>query len=215
MNLQSTRTRLVFGGAILAVALLAGSTFKAQAQSSSGRWLHVRVDNPDDKGEMVRVNVPIALAEILVSSVDHDQLHHGHVNIGHHADLNGVDLRAMLDAVRTAPDGEFVSVKNRDQDIHVSKQNGYLLVRVSDSNRKGERDRGKETSKDNKDTQEVMVRVPLSVVDALVASSKGSDDLDVGAALRALATHGDTDLVNIKDGRQTVHVWLDSKNDGD
>jgi len=212
MNLRSTSTRVLLGGAILAVALLAGSTFKAQTQSSSGRWLHVRVDNPDDKGELVRVNVPIVLAEILVSSVDHDQLHHGHVNIGRHADLNGVDLRAMLDAVRTAPDGEFVSVKNRDQDIHVSKQNGYLLVRVNDSNHKGRKDGNKESSGD---TQEVLVRVPLSVVDALVASSKGSDDLDVAAALRALATHGDTDLVNIKDGRQTVHVWLDSKNDGD
>jgi hypothetical protein len=203
MNFRSTRTRLAFGGAILAVALLAGSVFKVQAQSPQ-QWLHVRVDNPDDKGEMVRVNVPIALAELLVSSVDHDQLHHGHVNIGHHADLNGVDLRAMLDAVRTAPDGEFVSVKNRDQDIRVSKQNGYLLVHVNDSNRKNDKDR-----------QEVQVRVPLSVVDALVASSKGGDDLDIGAALRALEAHGDTDLVNVKDGRQTVHVWLDSKNDGD
>jgi hypothetical protein len=203
MNFRSTRTRLAFGGAILAVALLAGSVFKVQAQSPQ-QWLHVRVDNPDDKGEMVRVNVPIALAELLVSSVDHDQLHHGHVNIGHHADLNGVDLRAMLDAVRTAPDGEFVSVKNRDQDIRVSKQNGYLLVHVNDSNRKNDKDR-----------QEVQVRVPLSVVDALVASSKGGDDLDIGAALRALAAHGDTDLVNVKDGRHTVHVWLDSKNDGD
>jgi hypothetical protein len=202
MNLRSTSTRLILGGAILAVALFAGSTFKAQAQTSSNRWLHVRVDNPGDKGEMVRVNVPIALAEILVSSVDHDQLHHGHINLGHNADLNGVDLRAMLDAVRTAPDGEFVSVKKTDQDIHVSKQNGYLLVRVNDSSH-------------SKDKQEVQVRVPLTVVDALVASSKGSDDLDVGAALRALATHGDSDLVNIKDGRQTVHIWLDSKNDGD
>jgi len=212
MNLRSTSIRVLLGSAILAVALLAGSTFKAQAQSSSNRWLHVRVDNPGDKGELVRVNVPIALAEILVSSVDHDQLHHGHVNIGHHADLNGVDLRAMLDAVRTAPDGEFVSVKNRDQDVHVSKQNGYLLVRVNDSNHKGHKDGNKESSGD---TQEVQVRVPLSVVEALVASSKGSDDLDVAAALRALAAHGDTDLVNIKDGRQTVHVWLDSNNDGD
>jgi len=203
MNFRSTRTRLALGGAILAVALLAGTAFKVQAQSTQ-RWLHVRVDNPDDRGEMVRVNVPVALAELLVSSIDHKQLQHGHVNIGDHADLNDVDLRAMLDAVRTAPDGEFVSVKNRDQDVRVSKQNGYLLVHVNDSNRKSDRDR-----------QEVQVRVPLSVVEALVASSKGGDDLDIGAALRALAAQGDTDLVNVKDGRQTVHVWLDSKNDGD
>jgi hypothetical protein len=201
MNLRSTWTRLALGGAILAVALLAGSTFKTQAQSTE-RWLHVRVDNPDDKGEMVRVNVPLALAQLLVSSVDHDQLHHGHINIGHHADLNGVDLKAMLDAVRSAPDGEFVSVKSRDQDVRVSKQNGYLLVHVNNSDGKREKER-----------QEVQVRVPLTVVDALVASSKGGNDLDVGAALRALAAHGDTDLVNVKDGKQTVHVWLDSKND--
>jgi hypothetical protein len=204
MNLRSTGFRVAFGGAVLAVALLAGSTFKAQAQSTSERWIHVRVDNPDDKGEMVRVNVPIALAAILVSSVDQKELHHGHINISKHADLNGVDLRAMLDAVRTAPDGEFVSVKNRDQDVHVSKQNGYLLIRVNDSNRK-----------DGKDKQEVDVRVPLAVVDALVASSKGSDDLDIGAALRALANHGDMELVNVKDGKETVRIWLDSKNDGE
>jgi hypothetical protein len=203
MNLRSTSTRIAFGAAVLAATLLAGSTFKAQAQTPQ-RWLHVRVDNPDDKGEMVRVNVPMALAEILVSSVDHDQLHHGHINISHHADLNGVDLRAMLDAVRSAPDGEFVSVKNHDEDVHVSKQNGYLLIRVNDANRK-----------DGKGKQEVDVRVPIAVVDALIASSKGSDDLDVGAALRALAAHGDTELVNVKDGKETVRIWLDSKNDGD
>jgi hypothetical protein len=202
MNLRSTSLRIALGGAILVVALLAAPTYKAQGQSSQ-RWIHVRVDNPDDKGEMVRVNLPIALAQILVSSVDHDQLHHGHVNIGH-ADINGVDLRAMLDAVRSAPDGEFVSVKSHDQDVHVSKQNGYLLVHVNGSDRK-----------DKGDKKEVQVRIPIPVVDALVASSKGSDDFDVAATLHALAAHGDTDLVSIKDGRQTVHIWLDSKNDGD
>ena len=203
MNLRSTSTRLALGAAVLATGLLAGTMFKTQAQASQ-RWLHVRVDNPDDKGEMVRVNVPMALAEVLVASVDQKELHHGHINISRHADLNGVDLRAMLDAVRNAPDGEFVSVKNRDEDVHVSKQNGYLLIKVNETGRK-----------DGKDKQEVDVRVPMAVVEALIASSKGGDDLDVGAALRALATHGDTELVNVKDGKETVHIWLDSKNDGD
>jgi hypothetical protein len=203
MNLRSTNTRFALGAAVLAAGLLAGTMFKTQAQTSQ-RWLHVRVDNPDDKGEMVRVNVPMALAEVLVSSVDQKELHHGHINISRHADLNGVDLRAMLDAVRNAPDGEFVSVKNRDEDVHVSKEKGYLLIKVNDSGRK-----------DGKDKQEVDVRVPMAVVEALIASSKGGDDLDVGAALRALATHGDTELVNVKDGKETVHIWLDSKNDGE
>ena len=54
----------------------------------------------------------------------------------------------------------------------------------------------------------------MAVVDALVSS--GGHDLDVAAALHALAAHGtDTELVSIKDGRQTVRVWLDSKNTSD
>jgi hypothetical protein len=203
MNLRSIGTRIGLGAAILAGTLLAGATFRAQTNTSSV-WIHVRVENPDNKEETVRVNLPVALAEILVSSVDHDQLHHGHINISRHGDLNGVDLRAMVDAVKSAPDGEFVSVKSQDQDVHVSKEKGYLLIRVSDSKRK-----------DGKDKQEVDVRVPMSVVDALISSSKGSDDLDIGAALRALASHGDSELVNVKDGKETVHIWLDSKNDGD
>jgi hypothetical protein len=199
MSLRTTFSRIALGGALLAAALLTGSTFRAQAQSSD-RWIHVRVDNPEDKGEMVHVNVPVALAEVLVSSVDHDELHHGHISVGH-ADLNGVDLRAMLDAVRSAPDGEFVSVKKRDQDIHVSKQNGLLLIHVTNSNRA--------------DKQEVQITVPITVVQAMVAASKGSDDLDVGAALKALAALGNSELVNVKDGKKTIHIWIDSKNSAD
>jgi hypothetical protein len=199
MSLRPTFSRIALGGALLAAALLTGSTFRAQAQSSD-RWIHVRVDNPEDKCEMVHVNVPVALAEVLVSSVDHDELHHGHISVGH-ADLNGVDLRAMLDAVRSAPDGEFVSVKKRDQDIHVSKQNGLLLIHVTNSNRA--------------DKQEVQITVPITVVQAMVAASKGSDDLDVGAALKALAALGNSELVNVKDGKKTIHIWIDSKNSAD
>jgi hypothetical protein len=36
------------------------------------------------------------------------------------------------------------------------------------------------------------------------------------AALRALSAHGgDTELVSVKDGKDTVRVWLDSKNSSD
>jgi hypothetical protein len=203
MNLRSIGTRIGLGAALLAGTLLAGATFRAQTSTPS-LWIHVRVENPDNKDETVRVNLPISLAEILVSSVDHDQLHHGHINISRHGDFNGVDLRAMVDAVKSAPDGEFVSVKSQDQDVHVSKEKGYFLIRVNDSKRK-----------DGKDKQEVDVRVPMSVVDVLISSSKGSDDLDLGAALRALASHGDSELVNVRDGKETVHIWLDSKNDGE
>ncbi len=188
------------GLALLAMGLLTIGGLRAQtAQANQNdRWLHVRVDDSGGKGEMVRVNIPLGLAEVIIANVDHDRLHHGHVNIGH-ADLNGVDLRAMLDAVRNSHDGEFVTVKSHEHDVRVAKENGHLVINA--------------TEWKNGSKNEVLVRVPMAVVDALVAP--GSHDLDIVAALRALASHGDTELVSVKDGKQTVRVWLDSKNTAD
>jgi len=56
----------------------------------------------------------------------------------------------------------------------------------------------------------VEVKVPMKVVDALF--SAGKDELDVVAALRALSGNGDTELVNVKDSENTVHIWIDSRN---
>jgi hypothetical protein len=59
----------------------------------------------------------------------------------------------------------------------------------------------------------VEVKVPLKVVDALL--SAGKDELDIVAALRALSSYGDTELVTVKDDENTVHIWVDSKNISD
>jgi hypothetical protein len=90
-------------------------------------------------------------------------------------------------------------VKNHGDDVHVAKEKGYMVVHVAKT--------------DSSDRHTVEVRVPLTVVDAMV--SAGGQDLDVAAGLRAMASHGDTDLVLVNDGHQTVHVWLNSKNTQD
>lgn len=61
----------------------------------------------------------------------------------------------------------------------------------------------------SRDAENVDVKIPLTVVNALVAP--GNNELDVVAAIKALAAHGDTEIVNVKDGNNTVRVWLDSK----
>lgn len=190
--------RLTFG-MLGAVMLLAGLTVRpADAQNAGGAasWLHVRVDSTDSKGDTVRVNVPLALAEVVLANFDHDRIHHGRIQVGHE-DFNGADLHAMLDAVRNSPDGEFVTVQSRDEDVRVAKQGGILLVHVVDKHH-------------SRDAENVDVKIPLAVVNALVAP--GNNELDVVAAIKALAAHGDTEIVNVKDGNNTVRVWLDSKN---
>jgi len=58
--------------------------------------------------------------------------------------------------------------------------------------------------------EDVDITVPLPVVEALL--SAGEDQLDILAGLKALRNYGDTDLVTVKEKKQTVHIWLDSKN---
>ena len=189
-----------------ALALLPGSgnaqnSAKSSDTASRDRWLHVRVDNPESKDEIVRVNIPLELAEKILPTIDKEEFHKGHVKIDHF-DCNGVDFQALMIAVRDSKDGEFVTVQSKDQDVRVAKQNNYFLVHVID----------KENNSKDKDSKrsKVEVKIPMKVVDALFSGKK--DEVDLVAGLHALALQGDTELVSVKDHEQTVRVWLDSKN---
>jgi hypothetical protein len=192
----------------LIAATLALTPFAGLAQNNSqkgsetggrDRWLHIRVDNPDSKEETVRVNVPLELAEKILPTINRDRLQSGKVKVDD-IDCHGVDLRALLDAVRSSKDGEFVTVQNKDSDVRVAKQNDYFLVHVVDKHHPSKK-------------SNVEVKIPVKVVDALF--SAGKDELDLVAGLRALSAQGDTELVSVKDEENTVRIWLDSKNASD
>jgi hypothetical protein len=213
MGCETTRVlekaALSIVAALVASALLLPLTADAQASppggsgqtvlaSSHDRWLHVRVTNPGRNEETVRVNVPLELAEKVLPTISRDRLHSGRVRFDD-IDCHGIDLRALLDAVRASKDGEFVTVQSKDSDVRVAKHNGTLFVHVFEKNRPKK--------------SEVEVKVPMRVVDALF--SAGKDELDLVAGLRALSSQGDTELVSVKDEENTVRVWLDSKNVAD
>lgn len=183
-----------------AMSVAQNSTGKAAdsqaAPSSKDRWLHVRVDNQESKDEVVRVNVPLEFAEKVLPTINKNKLQNGKVKVDE-IDCHGVDLRALLDAVRTSKDGEFVTVQDKNSYVRVAKQNNYFLVHVVDKNHAAKR-------------SHVEVKIPMKVVDALF--SGGTDELDLVAGLRALSTQGDTELVSVKDEQNNVRVWLDSKN---
>jgi hypothetical protein len=196
------RTKLVAGVSLLsAIFVLAGTSAAfGQSGSTKDRWLHVRIINSDNKGETVRVNIPLELAENVLPTINKNHLHNGKVTIDQ-AHMNDVDVHALLNAIRTAKDGEYVTVQGTDQDVRVAKEGGRLLVHVKDN--KG--------SKSNK--SDVDIKIPMHVIDALF--SAGKDELDVVAGLHALALLGDTELVSVKSEDSTVRVWMDSKNSSD
>jgi hypothetical protein len=184
-----------------ATVVLAGAAAAiGQSRSAKDRWLHVRVINSDNKGETVRVNIPLELAENVLPTINKSHLHNGKVTIDQ-AHMNDVDVHALLNAIRTARDGEYVTVQGTDQDVRVAKEGGRLLVHVKDN-------KGSKSNKSNVDIQ-----IPMHVIDALF--SAGKDELDLVAGLHALALQGDTELVSVKSEDSTVRVWMDSKNSSD
>lgn len=184
---------LAIGVACLFVCGFAITAARAAA-SPAERYLHVRVQE-GATGENVNVNVPLSMAEKVLPAVNNGNLHNGRVSISQ-SDLQGVDVKTILDAIRTAPDNEFVSVKNTDQDVHVMKSNGNILIRVRDANKGG---------------QKVDITVPMKVVDALFSTVK-DNELDVAAALHALDEAGETLLVTVEDASEHVRIWVDSHN---
>lgn len=174
------------------------STSSASTATKGDRWLHVRVICTDGKGETVRVNVPLELAEKVLPTVNHDRLHAGKVKIDE-AHLDDVDLRALMEAIRSAKDGEYVTVQGNENDVRVAKQANHLTIHVVD--------------KTGSKKSQVEIKVPMKVIDALL--SAGKDELDLVAALHALGTQGDMELVSVKDSENTVKIWLDSKSVSD
>jgi hypothetical protein len=198
-------------------------TVTSSSSSTSDRWLHVRVIDTNHKGETVRVNVPVEMAEKVLPAINKDRLHSGKIQINHN-DIEGVDLKTLLEAVRSSKDGEYVTVESNDNDVRVAKQAGYMVVHVTEkgfkSSKSDKADKSVDKSADKSDEKSsyersrVDVKIPMKVVEALL--SAGKDELDLVAALRALSAHGgDTELVSVKSDDSTVRVWLDSKNVSD
>ncbi len=194
--MKTHRILALLAGLVMLAAALAAPV---SAQAQTEKWLHIRVNEGED-GETVRVNLPLALAEAILPSIKVKHFEGGKVRLEEHmrAHIEDVDIRAILEAVKSAQDGEFVTVQSKKDNVRVAKKAGYLLVEV------------REMDKDGEEHEKVDVKMPMTVVEALL--SGGKDELDILAAIRALAQHGDTELVTVQDKKTTVRVWVDSKN---
>ncbi len=186
--------------AALGMALYLVVGVLAAAAQAPERWLHMRVVNPGKEArqaETVRVNVPLSVAEQVLPAIKSEKLHDGKVQI--EGKFENVDLRALLNTLRNAPDNEFVTVEEPDENVRVSKKGEFFLINVQE----------KASPKHNK-AQTVQVKIPIPVVAAMLTDNP--HELDVLAGLRALKAYGDIDLVTVNEGDENVHIWVDSRN---
>lgn len=178
---------------LLAASTALASPLAAQAQPAQ-RWLHVRVEDTGNDTQTVRISVPLTLAEKILPAIHKDKLQGGKIKMGH-IRIEGVDVRAILEAVRDLDDAVFVTVESDRENVRVAKEGGYLIVKVREQ-------------RDDRESR-VEVRVPFSVVEALLSGE--DDELDLLAAIRVLKEMGDGVLVTVNDDHSRVRVWIDDQ----
>jgi hypothetical protein len=144
--------------------------------------------------ELVRVNVPLTLAEKVIPAINHGQLRDGKIQIGNFR-ADNVNIHAILDALKSAPEGNFATVQETGSDVRVAKKRAQLVVHVSDKN----------------SGENVGATIPWDVAQALI-SDTNDDQFNVEAAVKALKNTGDTNLVRVSGRDENVRVWIDSRN---
>jgi threonine dehydrogenase-like Zn-dependent dehydrogenase len=107
------------------------------------------------------------------------------------------DLREIWADLRKHPDATFITVDEADSKVRVAKIAGNLVVRAQD------RGAGRD--------EQVEMKIPGAVVDALLSAP--GEQLNVGAALKALAREGEGEIVTVTGDGETVRIWIDDSSE--
>lgn len=162
------------------------------AASPSSPWLHVRVTGADGT-DNVNLNVPFSLAEGLLQMAEHSDIN-AEIKDGLPNGMSLKDIRKMWNDLKDAGDTEFLSIEDGDEEVRMAFEGRTLKIDVSEVKGAGV-------------NQEVQVRVPKDLVDALL-SGKG-EELNLRAALEELRKGHLGDIVNVRGGDETVRIWMD------
>jgi hypothetical protein len=174
---------------IVAIALAAILSPPLLAQQKKDPWLHVEVRESKDEPEIVKVNLPFSMVDIALKIAQDKKLNGGKFRLDS-TDLSVPDLKKMWTEFKKAGNADFVTVEKKTESVKISKEGNYLLIKVSEKNQ-----------------QKVDLRVPVEVVDALLAAP--GDELDIRAALVAMQQKGIGDILSVTDKDTKVRIWVD------
>lgn len=178
----------------LATLALALGTAGAFAAPTEKLWIHIRVQ--DGKDSNVSINLPITMVEKMAGSITADAKGDSRLRFNDE-EITVAELRDMWNDLRRTPDATFITVDDTDSKVRVAKRGGYLIVRAQED-------------RPGKDEQ-VEMKIPGTVVDALLSAP--GEQLDVAAAMRALARHGEGELVTVSGTGETVRIWVDDSSE--
>lgn len=169
---------------------LAGLVMAGSARAAETLWLHVIVDEGEGDAK-VTVNLPLALVEKALPMLPFHERYKARWHFDREEDwpMHLADIRELWAEVRDAQDMTFITVDEEDESVKVWKESGFVYVEVRD------RDGG----------EQVDVKLPISVVDALLQG----DEINFSKAVEVLADEGGGDIVSVRDHDEHVRVWVD------
>ena len=191
----------------------------AQAQQGPQPWIHL--DMTGERANM-NLNLPLAAIEAALALapeaiVDGD----GQLQLGGQREIPVVAIREVWNQMRGAGDVEFANIQEGRQSIRVAREGDTILVNVTgtddeDAEHEGDADEGDAEHRDGEHEGddgrdrgvigEVQVRVPVSVVDALLSGT--GETLDVRAAIQELSSlRGE--MVQVDHPEARIRVWID------
>jgi hypothetical protein len=173
-----------------AVAFLVGGPLQAETSSP---WIHVQVDEAGDDSSKVRVNLPLSVVQAALRLAPDKIMSDGHFHLRDHGhDLSVEDMRRVWTELRASGEAEWVSVEEKDQTVHVARRGDVVQVRVEEPG----------------DGEQVLVEVPIAVVDALFSGE--GESLNLEGAVEELANlRGD--IVRVDEEDTKVRIWIDEK----
>ena len=180
---RETKTTLVLA-AVMSLAFVLSA-------AEPVRWLNVNVVEHDDDHAKVSVHLPIDVVTKVVQAVSVEGFEDGTIDLD--IDDAEIDWPKLLEAIRTAPDGDFVTVEADEAHVTISKKAGTIRIHVI------------ETDEDEKAT--VDVTVPATILDALHFDK--DNRLDLKPLLASLASLPNGDLVTVRSEDADVRIWIE------
>ncbi len=203
--------------AVMAVFVASGAAIglhAAESQQDPQPWVHLDMTGQTS----MSLNLPLAAIEAALAMapeaiVDSD----GQLQLGGQREIPVTAIRAAWSQLRDAGDVEIANIQDGQQSVRIAREGDTILVDVTgtddgdDAGGEGGADEGADQDDAGRGRArgfagEVQVRVPVSVVDALLSGA--GETLDVRAAIQELsALRGEMVQVVHPEGR--IRVWID------
>ncbi|MCM2254149.1 MAG: hypothetical protein NDJ94_00635 [Vicinamibacteria bacterium] len=169
------------------LAALAALPVVATLAVANTSMLVVDVKEGGPSGHRIVVPVPLFLAQAALNMVPS---HATRAEIPAEAVEVMARSAGLLDALADCPDAELVRVEDGNETVVIEKAGDVLRISV-----------------DGRRNEQVRVNVPIGVVRDFV-KAQGSRELRAADVVAALKQVSNTDLVDVRDGRDHVRVYV-------